>query len=40
MIHIGLPLLGLAATRFTTVGMLFGDFVKPVMQLFGGIGGD
>ncbi len=34
LIHVGLPLLGLAATRFTTVGMLVGDFVKPLLQLF------
>ena len=40
LIHVGLPLLGLAATRFSTVGVLFGDFVQPLMQLFGGLGGD
>lgn len=40
LVHIGLPLLGLAATRFTTVGVLFGGFIKPLMQLFGGIGAD
>ncbi len=40
LIHIGLPLLGLAATRFTTVAVLFGKFVKPLMQLFGGLAGD
>lgn len=34
LIHVGLPLLGLAATRFTTVGLLVGDFVKPLLQLF------
>ena len=34
LIHVGLPLLGLAATRFTTVGVLVGDFVKPLLQLF------
>jgi hypothetical protein len=40
LIHVGLPLLGLAATRFSTVGLLFGDFVQPLMQLFGGLAGD
>jgi hypothetical protein len=34
LIHVGLPLLGLAATRFTTVGVVVGDFVKPLLQLF------
>jgi hypothetical protein len=34
LIHVGLPLLGLAATRFTTVGVLVGDFVRPLLQLF------
>jgi hypothetical protein len=34
LIHVGLPLLGLAATRFTTVGLIVGDFVKPLLQLF------
>ena len=34
LIHVGLPLLGLAATRFSTVGLLVGDFVKPLLQLF------
>src|SRR5258707_6261233 len=28
LIHVGLPLLGLAATRFTTVGLLMCDFVN------------
>jgi hypothetical protein len=40
LLHVGVPLLGLAATRFTTVGALFGDILKPLMQLFGGIGAD
>jgi hypothetical protein len=40
LIHVGLPLLGIAATRFTTVGVLFERFIKPLLQLFGGIGTD
>jgi hypothetical protein len=40
LIHVGLPLLGIAATRFSTVGVVFERFVKPLLQLFGGIGTD